>query len=257
MAQGRMLRRETCESNSFAALDDTRAQLLCCLLTPWWDDHGKMIGDPQWIKGNIVRKLKQYTEKEISRCLQLINDTLDVQWWTDDQDDKWLYWSKFDKYQTIAKEKKTKDNLPSPKIPKNPQKTSSTREEKLREVNIREGKVTATAIYSYYSKTIKPGAEEDAIKNIAKLLKTGFSKEDLVGRIDAYKAKLVKDGTEERFFIQANNFFGKAARYKDFAPKENKLKPADPNCPVCKDNPGWVFNASTSSMDICKCRLKK
>ena len=138
MAQGRMLRKDICESDSFTGLNDTKAQLLCCLLTPWWDDHGKMIGDPQWIKGNIVRKLKQFTEKEIIRCLELINKCLDVQWWTDEKGNKWLYWGKFNNHQTISKEKMTKDNLPSPKIPKNPQKTSVIREV---EVNIsrREG----------------------------------------------------------------------------------------------------------------------
>jgi uncharacterized phage protein (TIGR02220 family) len=128
MAQGRMLRKDICESDSFAGLNDPKAQLLCCLLTPWWDDHGKMIGDEGWIKGNIVRKLKTFTEKEISRCLKLINDHLDVQWWIDERGNKWLYWPKFDNHQTLSEAKKTKDNLPSPKIPKNPQKTSSTRE---------------------------------------------------------------------------------------------------------------------------------
>jgi len=128
VAQGRMLRKDICESNSFASLKDTRAQLLCCLLTPWWDDHGKMIGDPVWIKGNIVRKLAIFTQNEISRCLGLIDKCLDVQWWEDEKGCKWLYWSKFDNHQTISQEKKTKDILPSPKIPKNPQKSSSTRE---------------------------------------------------------------------------------------------------------------------------------
>ncbi len=138
MAQGRMLRKDICESDSFAELKDSKAQLLSCLLTPWWDDHGKMIGDPGWIKGNIVRKLKQFTINEISRCLSIIDSHLDVQWWTDEKGNKWLYWNKFDKHQTISQEKKTKDNLPSPKIPKNPQKTSATREEKRREVEVEE-----------------------------------------------------------------------------------------------------------------------
>lgn len=255
MAQGRMLRKEICESNSFAALKDTKAQLLCCLLTPWWDDHGKMIGDPQWIKGNIVRKLKQYTEKEISRCLTIINDTLDVQWWEDDKGDKWLYWSRFDNHQTIAKEKKTKDNLPSPKIPKIPQKTSSTREVKLREVNIREDKGPAAAIYEYYSKTIKPGAKEDAVKNITKILKTGVNQEDLLGRIDAYKAFLLKNPTEPRFYIQANNFFGEKKRWQEFVPlKRVEYKPADPKCKVCKGQ-GVILIENTGETKVCQCRL--
>jgi len=138
MAQRRMIGKDTCESDSFAELNNSNAQLLCCLLTPWWDDHGKMIGDEIWIKGNIVRKLKQFTEKEISACLRLINDNLDVQWWVDEKGNKWLYWNKFDTHQTISEEKKTKDIYPSPKIPKNPQKTPSTR--LSRSISIREDK---------------------------------------------------------------------------------------------------------------------
>lgn len=121
MARGRMLDKEVSESNSFADLKDSNSQLLCVLLTPWWDDHGKMIGDEAWIKGNIVRKLPQFTLKEVSRCLKNIHNHLNVHWWTEENSqNKWLYWEKFDKFQTISDEKKGKDRLPSPKIPKNP-----------------------------------------------------------------------------------------------------------------------------------------
>lgn len=117
MAQGRMLRKDICESDSFAALKDSNSQLLLCLLTMWWSDHGKMIGEPEWVKGNVVRKLKQFTLKEIERCLQNINDNTDAQWWIDEKNNRWLYWPKFDKHQTIANDKKTKDLLPSPTLP--------------------------------------------------------------------------------------------------------------------------------------------
>jgi hypothetical protein len=94
--------------------------------------------------------------------------------------------------------------------------------------------VTPLQIYDHYAKTIKPGAKEDAIKNIVSLLKTGVSKDDLLGRINAYKAKLTKDSTEPKFYIQANNFFGKAARYKDFEPiKIVQYTAPDPNCKAC------------------------
>ena len=113
----------------------------------------------------------------------------------------------------------------------------------------------AQDIYLYYSKTIKPGAKEDAIKSISKLLKS-VSKEDLIGRIDRYKAQLVKNPTEPQFYIQANNFFGEKARYKDFAPQESKLKAVDPNCPTCKGT-GFVYNQSISKNEFCRCRIKE
>ena len=131
MAQARMLRKEICESDSFAELNSSDAQLLLCLLTPWWSDHGKMIGEPVWIKGNIVRKLRQYTEKRIIWCLGRINSTTDVHFWTDEKGNRWLYWPKFDVHQSISKEKKSKDLYPSPKFPKIPQKNPPIREVKL------------------------------------------------------------------------------------------------------------------------------
>jgi hypothetical protein len=142
MAQGRMLRKDICESDSFADLKDSNSQLLLCLLTIWWTDHGKMIGEEIWIKGNIIRKLKQFTLKEISRCLKNINDNTDVQWWIDSKGNKWLYWSKFDNHQTISNEKKAKDIYPSPKIPKSPQKNAFIREVKISKDNISSMSVT-------------------------------------------------------------------------------------------------------------------
>lgn len=114
-----MLRKDICESDSFAALKDSNSQLLLCLLTMWWTDHGKMIGEPEWVKGNIVRKLSQFTLKEISRCLQNISNNTDAQWWIDEKNNRWLYWSKFNKHQTISNDKKTKDLYPNPLSPQN------------------------------------------------------------------------------------------------------------------------------------------
>lgn len=185
MAQGRMLRKDVCESDSFATLKDSKAQLLCCLLTPWWDDHGKMIGEPQWIKGNIVRKLRQFTEKEIIRCLGLIDKYLDVQWWTDEKSNKWLYWSKFDNYQTISQEKKTKDNLPTPKIPKNPQENSAIREVEDK-ISRREGEIGDFFNY-YLLKTKKAFKLTDTAKIlIEQRLKEGYVIEQLKQAVDNF-----------------------------------------------------------------------
>ena len=149
MAQGRMLRKDVCESIDFSSVNDSNAQLLCLLLTAWWDDHGKMIGDPIWIKGNIVRRLEQYTVDEISRCLEILHNKKIVVWWQDEQCSMWLFWPTFTAHQTINPEKRTKDKLPnppkSPKIPKNPQKTAFTREVKIREVE-EEVKVAKTQL---------------------------------------------------------------------------------------------------------------
>jgi len=187
MARGRMLDKEVCESNSFANLKDSNSQLLCVLLTGWWDDHGKMIGDEAWVKGNIVRLLKQYTIREISRCLGNINNNLDVQWWQDENGRKWLYWSKFDKYQTISKDKKTRDKLPSPKFPKIPQETAGEhpQQDKYKEGSIKkeeevEGAATAQVIDDF-NEVFGTSYKYNNNKNkelINARLKEGFTIED-------------------------------------------------------------------------------
>jgi len=109
-------------------------------------------------------------------------------------------------------------------------------------------------IYNYYAKTIKAGASQDAIKSINKLLKTGFTKEDLIGRIDAYKKQLTAKPTD--FIIQANNFFGEKARYKDFAPiKIVDYLPPDQNCKACKGI-GKV-QTGEGQLIMCKCVKEK
>ena len=111
----------------------------------------------------------------------------------------------------------------------------------------------AQEIYDYYAKQIKPGAKEDAIKSISKLLKS-VSKEDLIGRIDRYHAQLVKNPTEAQFYIQANNFFGKAARWKDFEPiKIVEYLPPDKDCKACKGQ----GKLQTGEGQIIKCKCVK
>ena len=113
-------------------------------------------------------------------------------------------------------------------------KDKDKEKDKDKDINIKDN-ITSQEIYSYYSKTIKPGAKEDAIKNITKLLKTGVYKEELLGRIDAYKVQIIKERTKPGFYIQANNFFGEKARYKDFEPIKPPTSPkADPNCNICQ-----------------------
>lgn len=68
-------------------------------------------------------------------------------------------------------------------------------------------------IYRIYAGKIKSGGKSDAIKSIAKLLNDGKTEVELLRCIDNYACALPK---ENKFRIQANNFFGSAERYKDF-----------------------------------------
>ena len=198
MAKGRMLNRNICESNSFAAIKNSNAQLLFVLLTSWWDDHGKMIGDEVWIKGNLTRKLSQFTLKEIKKCLTIINDTTKVHWWVDDNGNKWLYWPEFNDHQTISEAKKTKNLLPSPKFPKIPQKSAVTREVevKIREVEEEEKAQGAKApppgeiFFNYYLLKTKKAFKltPDKIELIKKRLADGFTVDQLKQAVDNFVA---------------------------------------------------------------------
>lgn len=117
-------------------------------------------------------------------------------------------------------------------------------------------KNSSLEIYNHYAKTIKPGAREDALRNITKLLKTDLTKDVLLARIDAYKAQLDKSQTDKQYYIQANNFFGRAARYKDFELQEPKYKSVNPNCKLCRGS-GFVYIQATNSNRVCDCRIIK
>lgn len=120
----------------------------------------------------------------------------------------------------------------------------------------REREKTGETVYEHYAKTIKSGAREDALKSINRLLVSGESAEGLIARIDAYKASLLKDKkADPTYWIQANNFFGRAARWKEFEPKFSMLKPVNPNCKLCSGT-GFVYNQSKSETEVCPCRKK-
>jgi hypothetical protein len=73
----------------------------------------------------------------------------------------------------------------------------------------------AANIYDYYALKVRPGARADAIRSISKLLRE-YSPEFLTACIDRY----ISDGlsSESKYRFQANNFFGRAERYKAFLP---------------------------------------
>lgn len=153
----------------------------------------------------------------------------------------------------------TKTNyIPKRAIPRKSQGLPKDGVDKDKEEDIdKEKEKTPQEIYLHYSKIIKSGGKEDAVKSIHKLLtKDGFTKEDLLCRIDAYKQSILKSKKQDpEYYIQANNFFGLKARYKDFEPiKKIEYKPTNPNCKLCKGN-GIVYIANTSETKICDCRI--
>jgi len=58
--------------------------------------------------------------------------------------------------------------------------------------------------------------KNNSIRSIVKLLQSGETKESLLQTVENYKASIEKKETERNFIIQSNNFFGRAARYKEY-----------------------------------------
>jgi hypothetical protein len=73
----------------------------------------------------------------------------------------------------------------------------------------------AEEIYSHYAERVRAGAREDAVRNVVKLLE-GFSREILIHSIDRYADNGMSP--EKQYRIQANNFFGQKARFKEYLP---------------------------------------
>ena len=78
----------------------------------------------------------------------------------------------------------------------------------------------ADEIYQYYAEHVRAGARASAIKNIIKLFSAGETETTLKMYIDNYRRSGMPQDNQYR--IQANNFFGKAARYQDFTQAGNK-----------------------------------
>ena len=67
-----------------------------------------------------------------------------------------------------------------------------------------------------YENHPRKGAKQDAMRNICILLKQGISKKELTQAQENYIEYLKRKSTEPEYIIQANNFFGRKARWKDF-----------------------------------------
>ena len=82
----------------------------------------------------------------------------------------------------------------------------------------------AVKIDDHYAACVRAGARSDAIRSITRLLKQ-YPEDVLISCVDRYKTNGM---TEERQYrIQANNFFGRAERYKDFLEQESSDRNVD------------------------------
>jgi hypothetical protein len=77
--KGRMLNRDISDSKGFAKLSPPAA-VLFCMLVPNYSPHGKMNGDPGYLKGEICPRIPYLTIKNIPGYLEEINECTSVKW---------------------------------------------------------------------------------------------------------------------------------------------------------------------------------
>jgi hypothetical protein len=76
-----------------------------------------------------------------------------------------------------------------------------------------ESTTLALEIYDHYASKIRRGARADAIRSIGKLL-TQYDRSQLIASIERYAGNGMP--AEVKYRIQANNFFGRAARFQEY-----------------------------------------
>lgn len=252
MPEGRMLRKKISRDEEVAKLSD-KTIVLYTWCIPHLDVKGKILADAHILKGVVVPHLKNFTLKVIDKCVNEMGDSGLVVVYGNGH--KYMQFKGFNKNQKINEDREAPSEIPDPtpeQLQSNSRVTPAKDNYKL--IISKVPPADPLDIYNYYVKTIKAGGKEDAVKSITKLLKT-VSKEDLIGRIDAYKQSILKSKKQDPdYYIQANNFFGIKARWKDFEPvKIIKYGLPNPDCKTCKGS-GKVLVQSTNEIEICKCR---
>jgi hypothetical protein len=112
MAEGRMLKRNVSGSRRLTDLKTDSARLLWTWTLPYLDKEGRYHASTDMIKGNIVPRLKHFTEEKIEEYLQdMAAVGLIILYHVDGE--RYLEFRKFDAFQTIRKDKEGKPR-PSP-----------------------------------------------------------------------------------------------------------------------------------------------
>lgn len=110
--KGRMLNRDISDSKGFAKLSPAAA-VLFCMMVPHYSPHGKINGDPGYLKGEVCPRIPYLTPINIPKYLKEINENTSVKWFGHDGR-MWIHSTKFlTEHQQINPERVGPDLLPS------------------------------------------------------------------------------------------------------------------------------------------------
>lgn len=111
-ASARMITREISKSKKLAELSPDALNLFCFLI-PHFDSHGKMNGDPYFIKGEVCPRIIRFTIPKIEKCLKEISTKTNVKWF-DIDDLKYIHSVNFSEHQPgLRSDRMGEDRLPS------------------------------------------------------------------------------------------------------------------------------------------------
>jgi len=108
--EGRMIRKSISQSKKVAKLSP-EALSLFCLLIPHFNAHGKMNGNPHYIKGEIVPLIDFLNINKIIECLKEIRQHTNVKWFQLDGM-YYLHSINQDEHQDIRVDRRGEDYLP-------------------------------------------------------------------------------------------------------------------------------------------------
>ena len=110
-SRGRMIRRDASNSKKLAALSP-KSLALFLMLIPHFDAHGKMNGDPMFIKSEVVPLVSWMTLPVIRRALADIHACTNVKWF-ESNGRWWLHSLNWREHQDIRADRLGADSLPS------------------------------------------------------------------------------------------------------------------------------------------------
>lgn len=112
LSLGRMIRKDISRSRGIAALS-SEAMALFALLLPHFSSHGKVNGEPMFIKGEVCPLVPYLDLPTIERCLQEISDKTNVKWFEGPDNCLYLHALHFTDHQLLRKDKIGIDRMPS------------------------------------------------------------------------------------------------------------------------------------------------
>jgi len=110
-SDGRMIRKDISKSMKFSSLSKD-AMVLFQMLIPHYDSHGKMNGNPHYIKGEICPLIDFLTPKVIESCLEEISEKTSVKWFSSGGL-HYLHALSFSEHQDLNPGRIGKDKLPN------------------------------------------------------------------------------------------------------------------------------------------------